>query len=424
MLRVDQRRHHAAERLDTERQRRHVEQQHVLDVALEDAALDGRADGDDFVRVDALVRLLAEELLHELLDLRHARRAADEHDLVDVRRLQPGIGKRLPDRRHRALQQVVDELLELRARQLHLQVLRPVLIGGDERQVDVGLHHGGELDLRLLRRFLQPLQRHPVLAQIDAVGLLELGDDPVDDPLIEIVAAEVRVAVGRLHLDDALADLENRDVEGAAAEVVHGNRFVRLLVEAVGERRGRRLVDDAQDVEAGDLAGVLRRLPLRVVEVGRHGDDRVGDLLAEIVLGGRLQLLQHHRGDLRRRILLAADLDPRVAVVRLHDLVRNARRLLGDLAVLPPHEPLDREHRVLGIRDRLPLRDLAHEPLAVLRESDDRRRGARAFLIHDDRGLPAFHDRDHRVGRAEVDSNDFAHVEQCSTLLVYVKQMI
>jgi NAD-specific glutamate dehydrogenase. len=32
--------------------------------------------------------------------------------------------------------------------------------------------------------------------------------------------------------------------------------------------RGRgRLVDDAEDVEAGDLAGVLRRLALRVVEV-------------------------------------------------------------------------------------------------------------------------------------------------------------
>ena len=32
------------------------------------------------------------------------------------------------------------------------------------------------------------------------------------------------------------------------------------------------------------------------------------------------------------------------------------------------------------------------------------------FLVHDDGGLPAFHDRDHRVGRAEVDSNDFAHL--------------
>ena len=239
-----------------------------------------------------------------------------------------GVGQRLLHRLHRALQQIVDELLELRARQLHLQVLRTGLIRRDERQVDVGLEHRGELDLRLLRRFLQTLQRHPVLAEIDAVGLLELGDHPVDDALIEIVAAEMRVAVGRLHLDDAFADFEDRDVERAAAEVVDGDRLVLLLVETVGQRRRGRLVDDAQDVQAGDLAGVLRRLPLRVVEVRRHGDDRVGDLLTEVVLGRGLQLLKNHRGDLRRRILLAAHLDPRIAVVGLHDLVRHARDLL------------------------------------------------------------------------------------------------
>jgi hypothetical protein len=124
-----------------------------------------------------------------------------------------------------------------------------------------------------------------------------------------VVAAEVRVAVGRLHLDDALAHLEDRDVERAAAEVVDGDRLVLLLVEPVGQRRRGRLVDDAHDLEAGDLAGVLGGLALRVVEVGRHGDDRLGHRLAEVVLGGLLQLLQDHRGDLGRRVLLAAHLD-------------------------------------------------------------------------------------------------------------------
>ena len=77
---------HAAGGLDAERQRGHVEQQHVLDLALEHAALDGRADGDDFVRVDALVRLLADELARGLDDLRHAGHAADEHQFVDLAR--------------------------------------------------------------------------------------------------------------------------------------------------------------------------------------------------------------------------------------------------------------------------------------------------------------------------------------------------
>ena len=134
---------------------------------------------------------------------------------------------------------------------------------------------------------------------------LNSADDPVDDALVEVVAAEVRVAVGRLDLDDALADFEDRDVERAAAEVVDGDRLVLLLVEAVGQRRRGRLVDDAHDLEAGDLAGVLGRLALRVVEVGRHRDDGLGDRLAEIFLRRLLQLLQDHRGDFRRRVFLA-----------------------------------------------------------------------------------------------------------------------
>ena len=52
---LDELRHDAAERLDAERERRDVEEEQVLHVAREDAALEGRADRDDLVGVDALV---------------------------------------------------------------------------------------------------------------------------------------------------------------------------------------------------------------------------------------------------------------------------------------------------------------------------------------------------------------------------------
>ena len=54
-----------------------------------------------------------------------------------------------------------------------------------------------------------------------------------------------------------------------------------------------------------------------------------------------------------------------------------------------------------------------------LANADDRRGGARAFLVDDDGRLAGFHDRDHRVGRAEVDADDFA----CHVLNLRSKRM-
>ena len=56
---LDELGHDAALGLDAERQRGDVEEEDVLDLALEHAGLDGGADGDDLVGVDALVRVVA-----------------------------------------------------------------------------------------------------------------------------------------------------------------------------------------------------------------------------------------------------------------------------------------------------------------------------------------------------------------------------
>ena len=221
-------------------------------------------------------------------------------------------------------------------------------------------------------------------------SLLELGHEPLDDRLVPVVAAEVVVARGRLDLEHAVADLEDRDVEGAAAEVEDEDRLVGgLLVEPVGERGGGRLVDDPLDLEPGDLAGVLGRLALVVVEVGGDGDHRRVDRLAELRLGVGLQLLEDHRRDLRRRVLLAADLHADVAVGAGDDLVRDDRLLLLDLGLLAAHEALDREDRVLGVHHRLALGHRADEALAGVGERDDGRGGAPALGVLEDLGLAA-----------------------------------
>ena len=259
---VDQAGVDAAQGLDTQRQRRHVEQQNVLDVALEHARLDRRAHRHDLVRVHALMRLSAKEVLHRLDDLGHAGHAAHQDDLVNLGSLQPGVLERRLAGLHRALDQFFDQRLELGPGQFDVEMLRPGLIGGDEGKVDLGFHGAGKLDLGFFRRFFQPLQRQAVLAQVDALLLLELIGEVIDDFFVEILSPQEGVAVGRFDLEDAVADFEYGNIEGAAAEIVNGDGAAFLLLETVGERRRRRLVDDAQNLETGDAAAVLGGLAL------------------------------------------------------------------------------------------------------------------------------------------------------------------
>ena len=108
--------------------------------------------------------------------------------------------------------------------------------------------------------------------------------------------------VGGQHFEHALADVEDGNVERAAAEVVDHDLLLGFLIHTVSQRSRGRLVDDAQNLKTRNLARVLGRLALGVGEVRRHGDDRLGHRLTEVGFRVRLELLQDHCGDLLRGI--------------------------------------------------------------------------------------------------------------------------
>src|SRR3546814_6903981 len=80
------------------------------------------------------------------------------------------------------------------------------------------------------------------------ICLLELGCEIFDDLGVEVLAAEESVAVGRLHLEHAVPDLQDRDVERAAAKVVDGDRLAVLLLKPVGERRSEEHTSELQSL--------------------------------------------------------------------------------------------------------------------------------------------------------------------------------
>jgi hypothetical protein len=94
----------------------------------------------------------------------------------------------------------------------------------------------------------------------------EFARDPIDDSMIEVVAAEVRVAVGRFRptTPSPTSRIEISNVP--PLKFLHRDRLVlpscrvRIRRAAVGSLTMR------ITSEAGDLTGILRRLALRVVE--------------------------------------------------------------------------------------------------------------------------------------------------------------
>ena len=271
------------------------------------------------------------------------------------------------------------QLLELSACQRLHEVLRHTAFCRDIRQVDFGRRGRRKFDFRLLGSLFQTLHSHRVFRQVDAFVALEILHEPVDDDLVEIVAAEVRVAIRRDHFKHTTTKFEDGNIERTATEVEHGDFHIFVsLIDTVGQSGSRRLVHDALHVQTCNLTSLFCGLTLRVGEIGRHGDDGVGHFLSEIVLGGLFHLLEHHRRDFLRRVFASVDIDTRITSL-VHNRVRHALGLFAGLFVGFTHKTLDRIDRVFRVRNGLTLGRIAHLALAFFHKTNHR--GSRALAL-------------------------------------------
>merc|ERR1719401_71305 len=399
--------HHTTHRLDAQRQRGHVEQQEVLaTLAAEDSSLHSGAIGHRLIGVDAAVWLLAvEEVLDELLHLWDARGAADEHDLVNLVLLQARVLEDLLDRAQRVFEEVVVDLLEAGAGQ-RLGEVDAVVKSLD---LEPGLVRGAQRTLGLLDLTAQLLDRALVLGHVLVVLLLEDLHEVLHHALIEVLAAQVGVAIRGNNLEYAVVDCEQRHIEGATAEVVDKDVLLGLLVKAVGDGSRCGLVDDAEHIHAGDGASVLGGLALGIVEVRRDGDHGVLHLLAEVVLGNFPHLRQNHRRHLLRGhdLLLALDLDSDHGLaVLVGDLVGQKLDVLLHSGVLetPTNQPFHVEERLRRVDRRLILRRLANQPL-IVGEGDVGWGDPVTLIIRDDLHAAILVDAHARVRRSKVNAN-------------------
>ena len=150
----------------------------------------------------------------------------------------------------------------------------------------------------------------------------------------------MRIAVCGLYFDDAFADLQNRNVEGAAAEIINRDGLVLFLVEAVCHSGRRGLVDDSFHIQASNFSRIFGGLALRIIEIRGNGNDCVADLFSEVVLGGLLQFLKNQSGNLGRRVFLALGHDHDAVAIALH-FVGDHLHLCANFLKAAAHETLD-----------------------------------------------------------------------------------
>ena len=248
---LDEGSHDAASGLDTDGLGIHVKPKQVPNllrgVTGQNNGLDGCPIGGGLVRVDAFAGgLSVEEMGNGLGDAWDTGRATDQDDLMNVGLVDLGITEDLLDWLEGASDEVLAQVLEMVAGEggVEVDALEEIL------DLDGGRGRGGEGSLGTLTCGTETAESPRVRSEVTLVFAVKLLDKMVDDPTVKILAAQVGVTGGGLHLEDTLLDGQEGDIEISSTHIkdedaaLVGDPFV----ETVGNSSSRRLVYDADDV--------------------------------------------------------------------------------------------------------------------------------------------------------------------------------
>jgi len=266
-----------------------------------DGAGESGTTGDGLVGVEGEGKLLAEEVLDGGLEGGDTGAATDKLDGVNVLNLQLGLGKGLLKRSSGTGKEGLHDLLEF----LSLEETADIDVVHQGLNVDGSTSVGGQNLLQLLASGNNTELGLGVLVDVNLELLLELSGKVVDDGLVEVAATEVTVVGGRDDLELSLAELDNGDGVVAVTDIDKGDSLG-LLVRAghVGlgdtpaKGSGGGLVDQAQNLEAGDLSGIDDGSSLSIGVPGGDGDDHVVDGKLELGRSGLFGPCEEHGGQL------------------------------------------------------------------------------------------------------------------------------
>ena len=380
---------HTAHGLNGKGQRRYIQKQDIArtGITCQLSALHRSADGHTFVGIQRFAGFLAYQLSHLFLHCRDTGRTAYQKYLAQVGVVQACILHGILHGNCRFLHQVMRQLLKLSAAQIHVKMPGAFRRCRDKRKIDIGSHGAGKFFFGLFCRFLQSLHCHLVIGKIYTFRLLNLSQHPLDNLIVKVIASQMGIAVGGKHFDNAIPDLNNRDIKGTASQVINHDLLLFLIVKAVCQGSRRRLIDNTLYFQTGNLARILGCLALGVIEICRYRDNRLGNLLSQIALCVGLQLLQNHGRDLLGRISLS----------------------VNGASVVRTHISLDGRNGLLRVGHCLTLCRLANQSLSGLCKSNYRGCRPCAFRVCNDSGLAALHNCHAAICSTKVNSDNLTH---------------
>ena len=409
---------YATEGLNTEREGSYIEEKHIFNLASEYATLNCSTDSYNLIGVYTLRGSFAKEVLNNLLDCGDTGRTTHEDNLVNLVSRETCIAKCFAARLDGCADKAICQLLEFSASKGSYKVLGNTIYGHNVGEVNLCRGAARKLDFSLLCCLFQTLHSHRVFAEVDAVFALEVSSQPVDNNVVEVVTAEVGIAIGRFNLKHTVAKLQNRDIEGTTTKVVHSNlHILASLVKTVCQSSSSRLVDNTANFKTCNLASLFGCLTLRVAKICGNGNNCLRNGGTEVILCGLFHLLENDSRNLLGGVFTAANLNHRNIVSTCHYIVGYAGYIFCHLAHLLAHKAFDGEDGVFGVGDSLTLCGVAHFTLAALGESHNRRGCAVTLAVGDNYGLVALHNCYTRVGCTQVNTNNLCH--NLKNLVVY-----
>ena len=232
--------------------------------------------------------------------------------------------------------------------------------------------------------------------------------------MVEVIAAQRGIPAGRQHFKHPAAQAQDRDIKGTAAEIVNRNHPFLTGVEAVGNRRRRRFVQQAQHVQACQTRGVFGALTLCIVKIGRNGDDYAVQIAAKRRRRARRQRFKDVGGNANRVQQTGRGRNHRQAVFTGLQLIRQMRIAGLNIGQRAAHHALYGADGVGRIARGVGAGVIA-DRVTLLLVVDHGRQQMAALLVSQRFRLAAAHGRHEGIGGAQIDTNRQTTLVRCGT---------